>query len=92
MQNVDYSQSVGNTSTLLLPKNSHRVHATIVNDSDETIYIALGHPAVSSKGKRLNSGGGSFEITTTNPWYGEVNGICASGGKNACIEDTSYES
>ena len=79
--------TVGNTTTQILPKNSGRVYAVIVNDSDEAIYIGLGVAAVLNKGIRLNANGGSIEIDGEQPFRGAVNGICASGSKVACFFD-----
>ena len=58
----------------------------VVNDSDETIYIALGASAVVGRGIRLNANGGSF---STEIWQGTVNGICASGSKMVTITEIS---
>ncbi len=79
--------TVAVTTTQILPKNSGRVYAVIVNDSDESIYIGLGVDAVLNKGIRLNANGGSIEIDGEQPFRGAVNGICASGGKIACFFD-----
>ena len=79
--------TVGNTSTTVLAANSDRKAAIFINDSDETIYLARGSTAAMNQGIRLNANGGSFEINATNLYTGVVTAICASGGKNLCIEE-----
>lgn len=86
---IDYTSTVGATSTKLLPDNPRRISATFINDSDETIYLKIGTDAVSNEGIRLNSSGGSYEISLINPWYGEVYAICSSGGKVLVIEEVT---
>lgn len=73
--------SVGAASTAVLAANADRLAATLVNDSDEVIYLALGEAAVLNQGIRLNANGGSFTINATNRWCGSVNAICTSGSK-----------
>ena len=55
---------------------------TIVNDSDEVIYLSIEDAAVMNSGIRLNPNGGSFsdEFGTD-----KVFGICASGSKNVTV-------
>lgn len=89
MKTNDYSGDVGATSTRFLEQNPNRHYVALVNDSDEDIYIALGQTAVSNKGIRLNSAGGSYEINMLNPFYGFVEAICASGSKNLCVVEVS---
>jgi len=81
------SVTVGNSSTTVLAANANRKGAVFVNDSDETIYLARGSTAVMNQGIRLNANGGSFEINATNLYTGVVSAICASGGKNLCVEE-----
>lgn len=82
--------SVGSSSTQVLAANDDRVYAAIVNDSDEDVYLARGQTAVMNQGIRINSGGGSYEITELNPWTGVVNAISASGSKTVTVqEDTA---
>ena len=83
--------SVKTSSTKVLAPNGNRKTADIVNDSDQTIYLALGSAAVMNKGIRLNAGGGSFEINATNMFRGTVNAICLSGSKNLCFTEKSKE-
>lgn len=79
--------SVGVTTTEILAVNSARKYAIIVNDSDETIYLAFGAAAVMHKGIRINANGGSYEFEGDKPFRGAVNGICATGSKNVCISE-----
>ena len=82
---------VGNSSGAVLLANGNRKTANLVNDSDETIYLAKGEDAELNKGIRLNAGGGNFEINASNMWKGTVNAICTSGGKNLCVSETTEE-
>jgi hypothetical protein len=79
------SATVASTSTKILDAVSGRKYTTVVNDSNEVIYINLGGPAELNKFIRLNANGGAYEIGGDNPFTGEVFAICASGGKNVCI-------
>jgi len=80
----------GTTSVLVLPANSKRLGAVLVNDSDTVIYIYLGDgPAVVNAGIRLNASGGAYEITSfNNPWMGQIHAICGSATKVLCITET----
>lgn len=89
LKTVDYSGSIANSSTRVMDENPTRVYASFVNDSDEEIYLALGSDATGSKGIRLNANGGSYEINLQNPFYGHIEAICASGGKNLCVVELS---
>ena len=55
--------TVGSSSTAALAANAHRKSALFINDSDETIYLSLGGTAAANTGVRLNSAGGSFEMS-----------------------------
>lgn len=76
---------VVSTSTAeVLAANAARVEATVCNDhSANVVYLALGVPAVSGQGIRLNAAGGSY---TTPPGYkGTVNAIATGSGTNVCF-------
>ena len=77
--------TVGTTTTELIAANELRVFASIVNDSDEAMYLAFGEDAVMNSGYRINASGGSYVINDINLTLLAVNGICASGQKNACV-------
>jgi len=77
--------AVGAASTAILAANSYRIGLILTNDSDETIYLALGAVAVMNQGIRLNANGGSWSMDSRALWLGAVSGICASGGKNLAI-------
>ena len=77
--------SVGGTTTKVLDANTARRFVEIVNDSDETVYLALGDAAVMNKGIRLNASGGSFSINALNLYQGIIHAICSSGGKNITV-------
>ena len=74
--------SVLNSSTEILDGAAGRLSYTIVNDSDEVIYLAIEDAAVLNEGIRLNPNGGSFSDTLATD---KVFGICAVSGKNVTI-------
>ena len=73
---------VADSSTIVLASNSSRRYLFLVNDSDESIYVSLGSPAVMNEGVLLTAGGGALTLDTTSMWRGAIYAICASGGKN----------
>ncbi len=85
MAETNTNVTVGTTSTSVLATSGDRDWVVITNDSDETIYLALGSAAVLNKGIRLNANGGSLEISFDCPFIGQINAICASGSKNLCV-------
>lgn len=80
---------VAGATTPILPQNPGRLYALFVNDSDQVIYLKLGVDAVLNEGIRLNADGGSYEMSKglRNLYKGEINGICASGGKNLLVTE-----
>lgn len=83
--------TTANVAYQVLAENAYRRKATIINDSDTTIYINEGfNTPTTNFGIRLNANGGSYEINLMNPslkaWYA----ICASAGKKARITDGSH--
>jgi hypothetical protein len=68
------------TTVEILAENPNRSYALIINDSDDTVYIAFGIPAVLSTGIRLNANGGSYEMSraTNNLVSMAVNGISSA--------------
>ena len=59
---VHAAVTCANTSTEALALNGGRVSALLVNDSTQTIWIALNQTAVANEGIRLNANGGSYYI------------------------------
>lgn len=57
--------SCANTSTEALALNGGRVSALFVNNSTQTIWIALNQTAVANEGIRLNANGGAYYISDT---------------------------
>jgi len=73
--------AVAVTSTTILAANSSRSYASIVNDSDTVVYLAIeGGTAVVGSGLRINANGGSFEINKMNLMTGAVAGIHGGTG------------
>jgi len=77
--------SIGAVSTLVVAANSSRNILTLVNDSSQDIYIALGTDAILNKGRRLNKRGGTFTISGEYPYKGAIYAICITGGANLCL-------
>jgi len=78
---VNFSVTVGSTSTLIRAAEAGRKLLVLVNDSDVVLFLSLGSAAVMNQGIRLNANGGN--IVLENPIFtGNVYGICAAGGKN----------
>ena len=59
---VHAAVSCANTSTEALALNGGRVSALFVNDSTQTIWIAINQTAVANEGIRLNANGGSYYV------------------------------
>lgn len=77
------SVSVGNGASVeILPANSRRLYAEIVNSSANGIWIKLGATAVVGEGIYLAPNGFSYEIKPDNMWRGAVNGIAVAGAAN----------
>ena len=76
------SVTVGTGSTEICDAAATRLSYTIVNDSDEVIYLSIEDAAVMNSGIRLNPNGGSFSDVFA---YDKVFGICASGSKNVTV-------
>lgn len=68
-------------SAVALAANASRRYALFVNDSDTTMYLALGVAAAVNTGIRLNAAGGSFEMSELagNLYLGAVSVYCADG-------------
>jgi len=72
-----------------LAANPNRKYALIINDSDTTIYIAIGTSAILNTGIRLNANGGSFEMTAKhgNLDVRVINCICSVATKKLIITE-----
>jgi len=82
------AKDIGINSTEIAAAKHNRNYLAIVNDSDTTIYIAIGATAVVGRGIRLNANGGSFEMTKDNLSYQIVNGIHGnSGTKQVTVQE-----
>lgn len=83
--------TAGTASGTILASNVNRLYALSVNDSDTTVYLALGGSAAVNTGIRLNANGGSYEMSKKlgNLYTGVVNGISGVAGKVVlCTEGT----
>lgn len=90
--NLNTSATVGSSSTEVLGVNSQRGYVLLINDSDENMYISLGGDAVLNQGIRLNAEGGSLEIGIgQDNYWGTVNAICSSGGKNITVMELNVK-
>lgn len=69
-------------STEILAANASRKVAVITNDSDTTIYLAIGVAAQANKGIRLNANGGVIVISRTGDIFSTeaIYGILAAAG------------
>lgn len=79
--------TVGTSSVVVLPPNTLRKLAVLVNDSSAPIYISRGQDAVIGSGTRLNAGGGVMVIepdTYGRIWKGSINAIGGSASLNLC--------
>jgi len=82
---------VGVASTQILAANHNRKYAAIVNDSDTTIYLAIGAAAVANQGIRLNANGGVYEILLADLNTAAINGIHAGvGNKRVTVVEDAY--
>jgi hypothetical protein len=76
---VPFSQTVGDTSTLIVAGNVLRKYLAITNDSTNDVYISIGTPALVNKGVLLKANGGSIVFGGETLVTGAVNGIMAGG-------------
>ena len=78
------SVSVGTTSVVILPANTQRKYAVLVNDSDVAMYIAVGTISVINKGDRVNAAGGVWEMNYSNLMTGTISAITTGANKILC--------
>ena len=77
-------------SGVILAANDRRVDAEIVNVSQqpvEPISLSRGGVAVLNAGITLTTYGSSYRIGTANLFYGDINGISASGNAALSISE-----
>lgn len=88
---VHAAVSCANTTTEALAVNGGRVSALFINDSAQTIWIAINQAAVANEGIRLNANGGSYYITDAdgNLDRDVVNCIVASGTGTLLVTEWS---
>ncbi len=81
--------TAGIATGVILSANANRVYALFVNDSDTTVYLALGAAAVVNTGIRLNALGGNYEMSKKigNLYTGAVNGISGIAGKVVLVTE-----
>ncbi len=88
--------TVALTTTEIVPENPGRGSLTIVNDSDEDIYLSevpIGGAAaaVMNEGILIKAAGGVWSVArgkvNARLFGGAVNAICLSGGKNVTISE-----
>lgn len=81
---VNGSITVGTSSVKVMSHNLERKLATIVNDSANTIWLALGETAAVNKGIRLNALGGAFELGefTNYKYFGAISAISDTANSN----------
>ena len=69
-------QLVMNTSALVLPKNTNRIYAAFINNSDVDVTLALGISTdLLGQGVILKAFGGSYEINALNLYLGAISAI-----------------
>lgn len=89
---------VGTTTTRIVDINTRRRLLILGNNSNEDMYISLGGTAAITSGIPCKANGGVITLEKTRygdyVFTGEVNGICATGGKVLSVceldHDTNY--
>ncbi len=78
---VHSTATCANTSTAGLATNPGRISALLINDSTQTVWLAINQVAVANEGIRLNANGGSYYLTNAdgNLDLEAINCIVASG-------------
>lgn len=79
VRSVKYTETVGTTSSEILPAFDRRRYASISNSGGQGVWIAFGEAAVVGQGVYIPPNGGQFIIDGDNRWKGAVNGITAAG-------------
>jgi len=82
--------TVTTASAEVLPPNPRRLSALLINDdAANVIYLSKLAPAVANQGIRINSVGGSYEITAVNHYTGRLYAICSAGTPKLLISEDS---
>lgn len=83
------SQSLVTTSSaIILPANIKRSNAVLCNtDATNDVYICRGNAAIVGSGILLKAGGGSYEISATNLFRGNIYGISLGASVAVSIEE-----
>lgn len=93
VQELNYSEpaktSVGNTTTEIAAANTSRRYLSIVNDSNEAVYLGIGEDAVMNKGIRINANGGAYEMLGLVLSFKAINGICLTGAKDVGVQEAT---
>lgn len=87
---IQFSQpsalTVGTSSLIALPANANRLQATLVNTSASArIFLNYGSTAQQNQGITLMPNGGTYEINTTNPYFGVISAISSTAGATLSI-------
>jgi hypothetical protein len=77
---TDAAVDVATASTLIVAENSRRKLLTIVNASDQDIWLRFQSPAEIGKGIFVSAGGFTLEIGDGNLWVGPIYGIHDGAG------------
>jgi len=90
----DVEQTVATTTAdtnpiQVLSTKTSRQYALIQNDSDTSVYLALGASttAAVNEGIRLNANGGSYEINELNLYTGEIWATSSASNKKLLITE-----
>lgn len=84
----DSQVTVGNQTVVVLPANSSRKSASIVNTSDSgVVFVSFNAIAEVGKGIALYANGGSYEINTTNLYRGALTAISDTAGSTLAISE-----
>lgn len=80
---------VGTTSAVVLDEDANRKFALLINDSDTTIYLALGKHAKLNAGIRLAPHGGYYEVNLDQAYIGKIYGICSAANKRLLVTEAT---
>ena len=76
----------GPTSNITVATSSARQYLALVNDGATAVYLGIGASAVSSKGIRLNSTGGSYEMGLEGLFTGSIYCISSATSTLTIVE------